>query len=154
MLQVAGSKGATTLLRLRRDTPSDGMEVTTKASTTDKLKAQKNALDMANAKLIDPLTFYEDMEMSDPEGRAEKLMLFTLMPEAYMTKYIMKLDNTQQMAGALTGQQPMPQLGPTQPGQPSPQGPQGPQGPTPTNTQAVPAQPPMGVQASPTNSIM
>jgi hypothetical protein len=148
MMQLAGSKGATTLLRLRRDSASDGMEVTTKASTTDKLKAQKNALDMANAKLIDPLTFYEDMEMSDPEGRAEKLMLFSTDPATYMTKYIMKLENTPALIGALNGTQPAPQLGGAQPA------PVAPQNPTVTDTAAVPAQPPIGNPASPNNGIL
>jgi hypothetical protein len=145
MKQIAGSKGATTLLRLKRDLVADGMEVTTKASTTDKLKAQKNALDMANAKLIDPLTFYEDMDMSDPKGRAEKLMLFSTDPATYMTKYIMGLDGTPQLISALNGQPPVPQLGPQQP----------PQNPSVTNTANVPAQPPVGPPtASPANGIM
>jgi hypothetical protein len=146
MMQIAGAKGANTLLRLRRDSASDGMEVTTKASTTDKLKAQKNALDMANAKLIDPLTFYEDMGMSDPEGRAEKLMLYTTDPITYITKYVMGLKDTQALTGALTGQQPIPQLGQTQP--------VAPQNPTPTDTTQVPITPPVGVQASSTNSVV
>jgi len=147
MRQIAGSKGATTLLRLRRDIASDGMEVTTKSSTTDKLKAQKQALDMANAKLIDPLTFYEDMDMSDPEGRAEKLMLFTIDPATYMTKYIMGLENTPALIGALNGSQPAPQLGSAPLNVP-------PQNPTPVNTQQVPAQPPIGVPASPNQGML
>jgi hypothetical protein len=146
MMQVSGAKGATTLLRLRRDTANDGMEVTTKTSTTDKLKAQKNALDMANAKLIDPLTFYEDMDMSDPEGRTEKLMLYTTDPTTYVTKYVLKLENTPALTGALNGTAPAPQLGPAQP--------PAPQNPTVTNTSQVPAQPPVGVQASPNNSVL
>ncbi len=152
MRQIAGSKGATTLLKLRRDTAKDGMEVTTKASTTDKLKAQKNALDMANAKLIDPLTFYEDMDMSDPEGRTEKLMLFTTDPVTYMTKFVLKLENTPALIGALNGTAPPPQLGPAQPPLNVPQG--APQGPTPTNTANVPVQPPIGVPASPSSSVI
>lgn len=150
MLQIAGSKGANTMIRLRRDMASDGMEVTVKSSTTDKLKAQKNALDMSNAKLIDPLTFYEDMDMSDPEGRAEKLMYFLTDPATYMTKYILKLDNTQAMVGAL-GAAPLPGQPPVAP-PPAPMAP--PQNPTVTNTAQVPAQPPMGVPASPANGIL
>lgn len=142
--QIVGSKGAITSIRLRRDKVSDGMEVITKASTTDKLKAQKNALDMANAKLIDPLTFYEDMDMTDPEGRTEKLMLFTTNPNAYIAKYVMKLPDTTAMAGALTGQTPVAPMGP----QPMPQNP------TPTDTQQVPAQPPLNVQASPERAVI
>lgn len=155
MRQISGSKGATTLLRLRRDVVGDGMEVTTKASTTDKLKAQKNALDMANAKLIDPLTFYEDMDMSDPKGRAEKLMLFSTDPATYMTKYILDLGTTPQLIGALNGVPPAPQLGPAGQPQPPQAPPVAPQGPTPGNTQQVAAQPPVGPPtASPSNGML
>jgi hypothetical protein len=89
------------------------------------------------------------MEMSDPEGRAEKLMLFTTDPVTYITKFVMKLENTPALIGALNGTQPPPQLG-----QPVPQGLNVPQNPTVTNTANVPAQPPMGVPASPSNAII
>ncbi len=100
MRKILGSKGEVTFLRLKQDMIEDGMEVVIKASSTDKLKAQKNAMDMANAKLIDPLTFYQDMGLSDPEGRTAKLMMFNTDPMGYIAKYCMGLNNTQQMIGA------------------------------------------------------
>jgi hypothetical protein len=66
----------------------DGMEVTIKSSSTDKLKAQRNAMDMAKLQLIDPLSFYEDMGVDDPKGRAAKLMDFTGNPATYILKYL------------------------------------------------------------------
>lgn len=154
MMQVSGSKGATTLLRLRRDIAGDGMEVTTKASTTDKLKAQKNALDCAKLgpPYSNPIDFFEDMGMNDPEGRAERGALYATDPATYITKYVLKLENTQALVGALSGTQPPPQLGPAQ----SP--PQGlnvsPQNPTVTNMAQVPFQPPVGVPASPDRGML
>jgi hypothetical protein len=144
MRQILGAKGAVTLLKLRRDLISDGMEVTIKASSTDKLKAQKNAMQMAELKLIDPLSFYEDMGISDPQGRVEKVMLFNTDPAGYMAKYVMGLETTEQMAGALQSQ-PLPQGG-----QPE----VAPQNPTPVDTSVVASEPPIGVTASPENGLL
>lgn len=140
MRQIMGAKGAVTLVKLRRDTLDDGMEVTIKASSTDKLKAQRNAMEMAKIQFIDPLTFYEDMDMSDPKGRVERLMLFTTDPAGYIAKYVMELENAQQMAGALAAQ-PLPNGQPVEGGIP--------QSATPTDTTAVASEPPVGVPASP-----
>jgi len=145
MSQILGAKGKVTLVKLRRDMVQDGMEVTIKASSTDKLKAQRNALQMAELKLIDPLTFYEDMDMSDPKGRLEKLLLFNTDPAGYFAKFVMDLENTGQMAGALAGQPlPQPQL-------PAPTGVEAPMAPTPADTSQVATEPPIGVTASPSN---
>ena len=58
-------------------------EVTITASGTDKLKAERRAVDMAKMKLIDPHTFYTDIGMSDPADRTLKLMLFLQSPAEY-----------------------------------------------------------------------
>ena len=151
--QIAGPKGANTYLRLRRDMAGDGMEVTTKASTTDKLKAQKNAVDTAQLKFIDPMSYFEDMGMSDPEGRTEKLMLFMTDPAQYVTKFVMKLETVPQLGAALNGVSPTP--GPVAPASPNMVPPTtAPQNPTPVNTSAVPAAPPVGVSASPANGML
>ena len=148
MRQIAGSGGSTTLLRLRRDMPSDGMEVTTKASTTDKLKAQKNALDAAKLgpPYTNPIDFFKDMGMDDPEGRTERGLMMMSDPAGYYAKYAMKLENTEEMAGALAAQP----VGPAPVGGPAPV----PQNPSPVNTASVAAAPPIGVQASPNNGMI
>lgn len=153
MMQVSGPKGANTLLRLRRDMPSDGMEVTTKASTTDKLKAQKNALECAKLgpPYSNPKDFFEDMGMNDPEGRTERGVMYATDPAGYAVKYGLHLENTQAMVGALNGTQPAPQLGPAQP---QPNLNVAPQNPTPVNTANVSAQPQAGVPASPINGML
>lgn len=141
--QIVGSGGSTTYLRIRRDTYSDGMEVKTKATSTDKLKAQRNAMETAalGAPYTNPIDFFRDMDMDDPEGRTERGLMFSADPAGYFAKYALHLDGTQQMAAALNAPAPMQ-------GQPPVQQPTGaPQGATPVNTSAVPAQPPMQAPA-------
>lgn len=141
--QILGKSGSVTYLKLRRDMISDGMEVTVKSSSTDKLKAQKNAMEMAKSKLIDPMTFYEDMDMTDPKGRTEKLLLFNTAPELYLTKFVMGLETTPQLAGALNQAPP-----------PTPEAAGVPQNPSPVDTANVASEPPVGVEASPNNGII
>lgn len=138
---LGGANGSATFAKIKGDMIEDGMEVKIKASGTDKIKRQQNAIEMAKMKMIDPLTFCQDMDLSDPEGRAEKMIMFNMDPAGYYMKFIKKME-VPQMAGALTGgavgQIPTPQ---GQPQQPSPQ-----------NTAQVPINPSQVVQASP-NSL-
>lgn len=149
--QILGAKGNMTYIRLRRDTISDGMEVMIKSSSTDKLKAQRNAMETAKigAPLSNPLDFFRDMDMNDPEGRTERGIMFQTDPQGYFAKYILQLNDSQMQAAALQAQ-PMP-------GQPPAQGqPQGgqpvPQNPSPQDTTNAPLTPPTGAPAgSPRN---
>lgn len=162
--EILGKAGEVVKMKLDRNKIEDGMVVMMKASGTDKLKAQNNAVEMAKLKLIDPKQFYVDMGLSDPEGRTESLMLFMSNPQMYMAKEILGLKTPQEIADWLATQPPMPMM--PQMGQPpnpmmggQPQPPMGmppqpamgqppmPQGPTPENTAATPAMPPMGAPA-------
>lgn len=153
--KLLGNKGKITFLSLKRDKIEDGMEVMIKSSGTDKVKAQRNAQD--GAKLgpgfTDPISYFKDMEYSDPEERAQMAITFSQDPSTYMTKYIMGLDTVNKLAGQL-GQDP------NNPGQPPPNPMQqaappaagvsnGGQNPTPTNTSQVATQQPAVPQGSP-----
>lgn len=99
-----GKSGLVTYIKVRGDMIDDGMEVMTKASGTDKLKAKNMAMDMAKMNLTDPLTFYQDLGVSDPEGRTEKLLTLQNNPQEYLARYVLRLgDNLQQMGQALNG---------------------------------------------------
>ena len=146
--KLLGTKGDVTFIKLKRDSIDDGMEVMIKASSSDKAKAQKNAMDAAQlgAPFINPIDFFKDMEYSDPEGRTERGMLFATDPQAYLVKYGMGLQTTEQQAAALA-QQPLPQppvpgVPPT--GQPAPQ----PQQPSPMDTANAPVAPPTTIPGS------
>ncbi len=82
-------------LRLDNDSIDDGMEVTVSASTVDKLRAERNAQGMANLKFIDPLNFYKDMNIPNPEERAEMLYLFNTNPALWYEKFVLKKDIAQ-----------------------------------------------------------
>lgn len=151
MREILGTKGQVTYVRIRRDDISDGMEVMIKSSSTDKLKAQRNAMD--TAKLGPPysnaLDFFTDMGMSDPEGRTERGYMAALDPQGYVAKYVMHMDipqqvNTLNAASGVSGQPP-----PPQPGAPAPQVNAAPQAPTPGNTSQIAATPAPMPQASP-----
>ena len=107
--QLAGvEEGKYLHLRLNNDSIDDGMEVVVKASTTDKLRAERSAQTMAQLGMIDPYYFYKDMNIPDPEGRAEALFLKETNPELWYKKIILKQDIselasqvTQQAEGAV-----------------------------------------------------
>jgi hypothetical protein len=157
--KLLGDKGKVMFIKLHRDLISDGMEVMIKASGTDKLKAQNNAMQMATLKMIDPITFFEDMGLSDPQGRAKKLLTFMGDPASYMAEYVMETNTPQLVDGLLgagaaqalgggqgaataspgggTGQVPAPAGINAPPVAPTPINP------TPNNTAAIPAAPPV-----------
>ena len=146
---LMGEKGEMVYMRLHQNLIQEGMVVMIKASGTDRIKKQNNAMDMAKMQLIDPLSFYQDMGMDDPEGRTARLLMFQTNPSAYLAAFvessgevsddlIQKLQSMQVQPGAMGGAAPAPGGAPQQP--------------TPGDTGAVPAQPQPGVQASPTQA--
>jgi len=153
--EILGIAGETVWMKLNRNMVDEGMVVKIKASGTDKLRAQNNAMDMAKMEMIDPYTFFTDMGLSDPEGRTEKLMLMKTDPMAYMQKVIKGLDTSTAMAQALMNQTALEQqqMASQQMQQPNPlvaqgqpaTGPTQPQNPTVTNTAQIPATPPTGL---------
>lgn len=108
--KLLGNEGKVTFLKLKRDSIDDGMEVMIKASSSDKAKAQKNAMEAAQLgpPYVNPLDFFKDMEYSDPEGRTERGMLLATDPQSYLVKYGMGLQTTEQQAQALANA-PLPQ---------------------------------------------
>lgn len=172
MTKLLGKKGEVTFIKLKSNMIEEGMDVKIKASGTDKIKRQNNAMDMAKLKLTDPLSFYQDMDMNDPEGRTEKLMMLQTDPQGYLMKYVMKttpLQGAQQLLNApMPGQSAIPGMGPQAPppgseqtgpfGRPpgvpqnTPPGPQ--MGPSAVNTAGAQMAPTPGVGASPGNGIL
>ena len=153
---VMGVAGDAVYQKLNQNMIVDGMIVKIKASGSDKLRAQNNAMEMAKMQLIDPYTFYTDMGLSDPEGRTEKLLLAKTNPMEYLQKVMKNIQTSKDLAVQLLeadmpGQDPNAQPNIMEGGALAPQ-PQAPQAPTPGNTQQVPTTPPMGAPAgSPRN---
>jgi len=150
--KLLGDSGKVTFLKLKRDTIDDGMEVMIKSSSTDKIKAQRNAMDAAQlgAPFSNPLDFFKDMEFSDPEGRTNRGMLFATDPTSYMVQYGMGLKTSEEQAAALAqAPLPPPQGQPGQTPAPAGQPPMPPQNPNPMDTGAIPTTQPMVPQGSP-----
>ena len=145
MRKIMGEKGVATFIALKNDMVDDGMEIKIKASGTDKQKRRNAAMEMAKLKITDPLTFYEDMDLNDPEGRTEKLMMSQLDPQGYLLKFVMNIDPTQ--AAQLLNQQPIPGQGAPGPAVMAPN--TNPQQPSPMSPNNIATEPPVGVTASP-----
>lgn len=92
MVKVLGEDGSVTFTKVNRDLIQDGMEVMVSASGVDKAQRRQEAIEMAGIGLIDPMQFYIDMELSDPKGRAEKLMLFKAQPAMYYQQIVLGND--------------------------------------------------------------
>ncbi len=154
---IMGIAGDAVYLKLNQNMVMDGMVVKIKASGTDKLRAQNNAMEMAKMQMTDPYTFFVDMGLSDPEGRTEKLILSKADPTAYLQKVVKGIDTSQALAQALMNQElPSPAAQPQQQPAPSPPtavgaplAPGQPQSPTPTNTSQIPVTPTGAPQGSP-----
>jgi hypothetical protein len=103
LVRLLGSKGQVAFMAINRDNVEDGMEVEVASSAVDKIRRKNEAFELAGMEMIDPLSFFEDIEMPDPKDRTEKLMTFTLTPDLYYQKYVQER-NVQQMGEALNGQ--------------------------------------------------
>jgi hypothetical protein len=170
MTKLLGMKGTYTFIKMNSNMIEEGMDVKIKASGTDKQNRQNNAMNMAKLKMVDLISFYEDMDMNDPEGRTEKLMMMQQDPNGYLMKYVMKttplqgalniLNAPAQPVAGMGPQAPPPgaqQTGPLGPPPGTPQVPPsvgGAVGPAPVNTSTMQSAPPMGVQASPSNGML
>ena len=130
--KILGADGVVTYFKLNKDVITDGMEVKIKASGTDKLKAQRNAMEMLKAGIVDPYNFYKDMGISNPEKRTEALITFQTNPADYLLRIVQK-NSPEQLAAKLqnapittgatptpTGNTPNSEQPTGQPGQPMP----------------------------------
>lgn len=101
LVKLLGKSGSVTFSKIKRDFIEDGMEVEVSASGTDKLMRKREAYDKARLEMIDPLTFFQDTDSPDPEGRTEKLITFKISLEQYFSKYVKGLQNAQQQGEAV-----------------------------------------------------
>lgn len=140
--KILGAKGEWMFMQLHQDFVEDGQAVMIKASGSDKLRKQNNAMNMGKMEMTDPLSFFEDMGLDDPEGRTARLVTFKSDMSLYLSAFVeTAATSTPQLAqklAAITQQQQAP--GQPQPGaQPNPNGAAAP---SINNTQAVAANPP------------
>ena len=102
--EAHGQDGSIIYKKLHRDLVDDGMEVVIKSSSTDKLRAEKLAKEAAQLQMIDPLSYYEDVGLTDPKGRTKRLIDYMADPLSYAMKHVEGLETTGQQVNALNGQ--------------------------------------------------
>ncbi len=71
-----GKDGELINISLKRDLIADGLAVNVKASSVDKQQRRADALNLAARKAIDPLSLFEDMDVSNPKERTKRLVAF------------------------------------------------------------------------------
>lgn len=104
-VRLIGKDGKVLFQKLHRDMIQDGMEVTITASGVDKLQRQNQAMDMAKLKLIDPLSFFEDIGTKNAQERTKRLLSFLNDPAQYQAEYVMGAGTPQEQAQMLNGTQ-------------------------------------------------
>jgi hypothetical protein len=110
LVQLKGKDGSTIFQNIDRDLIEDGQIVEVSASAVDKMKRKREAFELANIGMTDPLTFFRDIEATDPEGRVEKLMMFQAQPMQYFQQFVKGIQGTEGMVQQLQ-QQPVPPQG-------------------------------------------
>lgn len=75
-MKDVGKDGEVSYVTLKRDLINDGLEINVKASSIDKSQRRFDAQNSAARRLIDPLTYYEDMDVPNPKQRTKRLIAF------------------------------------------------------------------------------
>lgn len=139
--KILGKKGEWVFLQVHQDFVEDGQAVLIKASGTDKLRTQNNALNLAKMGQIDPLSLYTDMDLDDPEGRTAKMIAFKSDMPLYLSAFVeTAATSTPELAQKLMALTQQAQPG-TPPGVSRQAQPNGPGGPSTNNTQAIASNP-------------
>jgi hypothetical protein len=73
-IRSMGEDGEVIYLDLKQDEIDDGISVNVKANSVDKHQRRADALNLASAKAIDPLTLAEDLDLPDPKTRVTRLL--------------------------------------------------------------------------------
>jgi len=77
-IRSMGKDGEMIALAMSQDKIDEGIALQAKSSTTSKEQRKVEAMDLAKTKGIDPLTLFEDLDVSNPKERAERLVAFMI----------------------------------------------------------------------------
>ncbi|UOF78678.1 portal protein [Caudoviricetes sp.] len=75
-LRVTNNEGETDFVEMTRQKIETDVQVVVKASTADKTTRRADAIQMLTAKIIDPYTLMEDLEVPNPKERTKRLLGF------------------------------------------------------------------------------
>jgi hypothetical protein len=90
LITLMGDDGKFVFDIITNDLVEDGMEVIATASGVDLLRRKEEAFEMARLNLIDPLSFFEDIDSTNPKLRAQRLINFTASPMLYLQTFVLE----------------------------------------------------------------
>lgn len=101
--KMLGREGATTYLKFSQNEIEDGIEVIVKSELTAfKATQRAEAQERMQAGLLDPLSYFEAMEDTEPKEKARRMVMYTLDPKMYMAQFLMD-ENTPGMENTPEG---------------------------------------------------
>lgn len=124
LIRYSGKDGQKTFREITQDSVEDGLVAEVKASSVDKQTRRSDAMQLVQAKSIDPQTLFEDLDVDNPKERTRRLIAFqTGINDGYAAymqevegdaeggqEQTMTADMAQQdLQTILSGQQPQPQ---------------------------------------------
>lgn len=77
-VRLADKDGGVDFVKLSREVIDTGVDVVVKASTNDKQIRRSDAMQMLEAKAIDPYTLFEDLDVPNPKERLKRLLSFQM----------------------------------------------------------------------------
>lgn len=83
-IKDAGTDGEFIFLEMSRDKIEDGIVAKVKASTSDKRIQRAEAIELAKARMIDPMSLYEKTDEPNPKEMTKRLVLSTSNSLAYL----------------------------------------------------------------------
>lgn len=75
-VRLSDKDGTADFVKLTRETINTKIDVIVKASTNDKQLRRNDAVQMLEAKAIDPYTLFEDLDVPNPKERLKRLLAF------------------------------------------------------------------------------
>ncbi len=84
----SGKDGEFINIEMSQDKIEDGVVVKVKASTSDKRVQRAEAIELAKARMIDPLSLYEKTDEPNPKEMTKRLILFSTNPPAYLQEVV------------------------------------------------------------------
>jgi hypothetical protein len=88
--KLLGAEGSAEYLEYSSDDIEDGMEIIVKSElTANKAQTRQEAQERMAAGLLDPLSYMEAFEVSNPKEAARRMVMYNLDPKLYLAQFLM-----------------------------------------------------------------
>ena len=86
--KMLGSEGATAYLQYSQNDIEDGQEIVVKSElTVDKATQRQNIIQRMEAGLLDPLSYFEKFDETNPKEKARRLVFYNTDPKLYVQQF-------------------------------------------------------------------